>query len=626
MHDCRYSMECSNDYIELVRQAQLGNKESLDALAERFQGKLYAYVYRIVVDSDIAQDIVQESLLQMLKVINKLERADRFWPWLRAIAFNRIRRAYNEGKSRRARVVARGPDVQRQSGGNEGGLAKLVAEELREAVLATIKELKPQHRRVLAMRCYEEMEYSEIAELDGCSELGARVRFCRAKHALRKGLSSKGFGRGFLVTALVVFGKLTAPSEAAAAGVSVTASTLNAGLAAGLISLVASKTAIVSLVAAGVLGAGTAVMTDGFSAGRLEEILDDMQAAETVTKAAKGAEESWYYYPLGGDGPVMMRVVRWESQGDEAYHQSWQDAEADYFFDRTKNTIYISNWKMLNPGLAVQRLPTDGAELRQFISRVEDRSYEIEQVSGDGKGLLVVARRGGEGSEGAKVVHHRYMMNEEYFRYKWPSTANIVDRRDAMHKRGWTYFSVSGEIDGQEVRGGGRMPFVYAARKGYYPWLDLEVGKKFRIVDTGAEAVVYDGEDKVAARYAGESFFEGLGRPWMGLHTIDTVRRDAAARRVWFETELPARNDRTLVTLSCEQVKLVYTIDIEKDVVDSIAFSLKDGAQGELRFSYFQELGEAAEEFAAPAGTSFGTVPRNRPAGLWLIKLGDEKW
>ena len=626
MHDCRYSMECSKDYVELVRQAQLGNKESIDALVERFRGKLYAYVYRIVVDSDVAQDIVQESLLQMLKVINKLEHADRFWPWLRAIAFNRIRRAYNEGKSRKARVVARGPEVQRQSGGNEGGLAKLVAEELREAVLTTIKELKPQHRRVLAMRCYEEMEYSEIAELDGCSELGARVRFCRAKRALRKGLSSKGFGRGFLVTALVVFGKLTAPSEAAAAGISVTGSTLKAGLAAGLISLVGSKAGIVSLVAAGVLGTGAAVMTDGFSAGRLEEILDDMQATETVTKAAKGAEERWYYYPLGRDGPVMMRVVRWESQGEESYHQSWQDAEADYFFDMKKNTIYINNWRMLKSGLAVQRLPTDGTDLREFISRVEGPGYEVEHVSGDGKGLLVITTQGGEGSEGAKVVHHRYMMNEEYFRYKWPATANIVDRRDVMHKRGWTYFRVSGEIDGQQVRGGGRMPFVYAARKGYYPWLDMEVGSKFRIVDTGVEAVVYDGGGKVMARYAAESFFEGLGRPWMGLHTIDTVRRDAAGKRIWFETELPARGGKAQVTLTCEQVKLVYTIDIEKDVVDRIVLSWKDGSEGELSFSYLEEIGEAAEEFAAPVGTSFGTVPRNRLGGLWLVKLGDENW
>jgi len=425
---------------------------------------------------------------------------------------------------------------------------------------------------------------------------------------------------------LVVFGKLTAPSEAAAASISVTAATTKAGIAAGLLSLAGTKAGVISLVAAGVLGVGTAVVSNSVETGRMEMMLGDMQIGQTVTKATKGAEENWYYYPLGKEGPVMMRTVRWESEGAESYCQLWQDAEADYFFDQKKNTIYIYNSKMWGRGSAVQRLPTDSVRLRDFISRVEGGEDEMEYVSGDGRGLLVIARRGGQGSEGVKVVHHRNMMNEEYFRYKWPSTANVEDKRDVMHKRGWTYFSVSGEIDGEQVRGRGRMPFVYAARQGYYPWLEMEVGKKFRIVDTGSEAVVYNGQEWAAAKYAGGSFFEGLGRPWMGLHTIDTVRRDAAARRVWFETVLLPGGERAQVTLTREQVKLVYTIDIEKDVVDRIEFSRNDRAGGELRFSYLEEIGEAAGEFASPRRTSSRRLPRNRLGGLWLMKLGDEKW
>jgi hypothetical protein len=48
MHDYRYSIDWNEDYIELVRQAQLGSKDRLDALSERFRGWLYAYVYRMV--------------------------------------------------------------------------------------------------------------------------------------------------------------------------------------------------------------------------------------------------------------------------------------------------------------------------------------------------------------------------------------------------------------------------------------------------------------------------------------------------------------------------------------------------------------------------------------------------
>lgn len=626
MHDCWYSMDCNNDYIELVRQAQLGSKDSMDALAEHFRGRLYAYVYRIVVDKDLSQDIVQESMLQMLKVIDKLEHADRFWPWLRTIAFNRIRRAYNEGKSRRRRVMESASSRRHQDRENEGGLAKLVAEELRDAVVTTIRELKPQHRRILAMRCYEEMDYSEIAQMSGCSELGARVRFCRAKRALRKRLSSKGFGRGFMVTALVIFGKLTAPSEAAAASFSIGAATTKAGIVAGLISVLGTKTGVISLLAAGAVGVGGTVVNEGLEAGRIENMLREMQVGQTVTEAVEGAEESWYYYPLGSQGPVMMRTVRWESESEGTYRQMWQDAEADYFYDQKKNKIIVNNGHMWGRGPAVQRLPTDGLRLRTFISSVEDIADGMEYISGDGKGLLVIVRRGAQGEEGVKVVYHRNLMSEEYFRYKWPRSAEIVDKRDVMHKRGWTYFRISGEIAGEEVVGKGRIPFAYAAHTGYYPWLELSVGRRLKIIDSGEEAVVCNGAGEVVARYERGRFFEGLARPWMGLHTLDTVRRDAAQNQLWFETETEAVEDIVRVIVDCGEVKLVYTIDIDKDVVESVVFSGADGIKGELRFSYLQELEEAGGEFAAPRPGGSRSGAYNRLGGLWLMKLGDKEW
>ena len=203
-------MADNRDYIELVKHAQLGNRESLDALAERVRGRLYAYIYRIVLQEHLAQDIVQETMLEMFKVLGKLERADRFWPWLRGIAFNKLRRHYAEEKHRRTVPMSKQEKPEGGSGESHAGLANLVAEEMKQVVVSAMAELKPQYRKVLAMRCYEEMEYSEIAELMGCSELGARVMFCRAKKALHKQLSRKGFGKGFLVTALVLFGKITA--------------------------------------------------------------------------------------------------------------------------------------------------------------------------------------------------------------------------------------------------------------------------------------------------------------------------------------------------------------------------------------------------------------------------------
>jgi len=108
----------------------------------------------------------------------------------------------------------------------------------------------------------------------------------------------------------------------------------------------------------------------------------------------------------------------------------------------------------------------------------------------------------------------------------------------------------------------------------------------------------------------------------MGLHTIDTVRRDAAEQRVWFETKYEPKEGKAEVELSCEQGKLVYTIDMKKDVIDRVTILGNDGRKGELRFSYLQDIGEAGREFAEPRiSRSYGSKRRASPGMLWLTKL-----
>ena len=79
---------------ELVRKAQLGDKECLNRLAEAARVHLREYVLRLTLREDLTQDIVQESILEMFKVFDKLKSAERFWSWLDGIAFNKVRSHY----------------------------------------------------------------------------------------------------------------------------------------------------------------------------------------------------------------------------------------------------------------------------------------------------------------------------------------------------------------------------------------------------------------------------------------------------------------------------------------------------------------------------------------------------
>ena len=136
-------------------------------------------------------------------------------------------------------------------------IATVVGQELKDIVLAAMQKLKPEHRAVINMRCYDEMDYAEIAKTLGCSKFAAQMLFYRAKKSMKKQLARRGFGKGSLLMALVLFGKITATSEAAAFNVSVTAVTTKVGVMAALVSIMGSKAAVLSVTTAGVLVVGT---------------------------------------------------------------------------------------------------------------------------------------------------------------------------------------------------------------------------------------------------------------------------------------------------------------------------------------------------------------------------------
>ena len=121
-------MNKSIDYAGLVLQAQLGDKECLNRLAESARERLYAYVYRYTLAEDMANDIVQESILKMIQEIDQLREAEQFWPWIYKIALNKIHNNHRQGQQQRNVLL---PENQRGQRDNEEVIANLVYEEFK---------------------------------------------------------------------------------------------------------------------------------------------------------------------------------------------------------------------------------------------------------------------------------------------------------------------------------------------------------------------------------------------------------------------------------------------------------------------------------------------------------------
>jgi hypothetical protein len=391
------------------------------------------------------------------------------------------------------------------------------------------------------------------------------------------------------------------------------------------VGLATTKTAIISLSTAGLI-AGAVAVTSGPPDASLQtagQNSGNPQSFAPLGQKQNGNEEYWYYFPEGPGKPMMMRVKA-GPESARPHAQFLQNDQANYYFD--DNVIYINNHRMYDAHLSVLRLPTDTPQLSSFLDQIEGGggTQKMQYVPGSAKGLLVIAARSAEhGPNRSWVTRHYNVLDEDYFQGDWPAGLETIDKRDQMHKRGWTYFKIAGRINEQAVSGAGRIPFVYAAGARYSPWLRLNVADEMTIVDTSELAYVSSPDSALRKYYRAGAFFKGLPRPWMGLHAIDTVRRDAAERQIPFKTE-QIDDNKVRVRVTGEKVTLLYTIDLQVDVIDEIAVSMGDVEKGVLKFSYLQDIDDIGNEFVSPRAAGYQTPPRQDDAGLlWLVQLAE---
>ena len=631
-------------WTELVKLAQQGHGESVDLLAQKAQGRLRAYVYRVTLDYELTEDLSQEVLLQMVKSLDGLKKAESFWPWMYRIAQNKIQEYY---KTRRKTAVVSEPAFYqdflsyRSDYHKDEGLQQLVHKDLSKKVMAAMKQVRQQYRAVLSLRCFEDLSYSDIAVTMQCSEVRARVLFFRAKHALKKELSHQGLSKSLLLMSLGLFGRLTAPAEGGASVVTVTANTTQVGLTAAALATASSRLGIAALTTIAVVLIGVG----GMSLRPEEPLLESPLTSRADVKSmhftaqltdnnpeargslSKGAYEQWFYFPEGADGPMFMRMQRWDPQQRNKLCAWLEDGQANYYFDSGNNLVHINNCRVCWSNLKVRRLPTDTAEFSEFLSNVEDNVKGLgSYVRDPNTGFLTsfVDYRFNNTPD-FKTEYLYNTVSPEQFQYDWPADIPVVDDRDPMHKRGWTYFSINGIAGEQEITGTGCIPFVYNASKEHPAWLTLKIGENLEITDCSRGAYLRRGDKNIIAAYPAGTFFKGLARPWMGMHAANIVRRDAAEQRIWFQSERAQNETDVFVVISHKEQQnstdLIYTIDMENDLIKTITFDVDAQPQGSLIFSYLQDIDQLANQFAEPAISADSQQTQPNPGIKWLIYL-----
>ena len=83
-------MSDDRGYIQFLAEARSGGQAAMGRLAVLVWERLYPFVFRTTLDRDATEDILQETLLTMLRRLNFLRDCQRFWAWIYRIAWSKI--------------------------------------------------------------------------------------------------------------------------------------------------------------------------------------------------------------------------------------------------------------------------------------------------------------------------------------------------------------------------------------------------------------------------------------------------------------------------------------------------------------------------------------------------------
>lgn len=158
---------------QLVAAYAKGNNEAFDALLGRHQSYIFTYIQRLIKDTDLANDIFQETFVKAIVNIRQGKYAGdgKFQAWLSRIAHNLIIDFFRQEKNTPT-VSTDNTEVNvlNRKDLSEGTIEDaIIDDQILDDVARLVTTLPEDQRRVVEMRYYENMSFKDIAEKSGVS-------------------------------------------------------------------------------------------------------------------------------------------------------------------------------------------------------------------------------------------------------------------------------------------------------------------------------------------------------------------------------------------------------------------------------------------------------------------------
>jgi RNA polymerase sigma-70 factor, ECF subfamily len=176
----------------LVERAKRGEVSAFEMLVVKYQRRIERLVGRMVRDTDLVQDIAQETFIRAYRALPQFRGESAFYTWLYRIAVNTAKKALVEKK--RDPLLFEGAMVSTEDGEEPSRVENelsdgetpetvLASRQVAATVNAAIDALSEDLRQAIVLREIEGLSYEEIADVMNCPIGTVRSRIFRAREA-----------------------------------------------------------------------------------------------------------------------------------------------------------------------------------------------------------------------------------------------------------------------------------------------------------------------------------------------------------------------------------------------------------------------------------------------------------
>jgi RNA polymerase sigma-70 factor (ECF subfamily) len=182
------------DYdAELMLRVKDGDSASFGLLLDKHRSAVIHFLYRMVQNHAVAEELAQEVFLRVYRSRATYEPTAKFTTWLFRIATHLALNSLRDGKNERCQEHLDGasPDLPARQVSDLAPTVEqtMVYQSKLEEVRRAVAGLPEKQRAAVLMHKYEELEYSQIAKVLGCSESAVKSLLFRAYETLRSRLA-----------------------------------------------------------------------------------------------------------------------------------------------------------------------------------------------------------------------------------------------------------------------------------------------------------------------------------------------------------------------------------------------------------------------------------------------------